>query len=374
MDTSNNSTNGNPELARTPVKDVVLKALSIFGGIAVLIAIVWVGVLGFRKLPNIGDALAGVFGGVQSIFKPAERIVVSTVDSQIVINEEFTLSWEHRGKQEGGSYTFFYECSDGVHFAVKRDGVSSTVFCNTPLNILESDTRLSVTPIGNISGDVDVPVSIRFTENNESEVSLEGTLIVRVQDSRFTTGQATTTPGDVSTSTDNSDDTPVITRTPTNTTTPRPTTQPVTPPREIVQFGTQNGVRQPISDPNGKADLVVKVLAIGTVNADSGKFTERDEIPLNGRGAIRFEVRNDGTKESGRWEFEAELPTSPSYTYNSKTQQTLFPGDRIEFIIGFDEIKRANEVDYEIFVDSEKDVSESNERNNTVTGQIEVDR
>lgn len=343
---------------KKPIKEGLMKALSIVGGLAVLIGVIWVGVQGFRALPNAGTLVANAVVSVQSFFTPAERIVVSVVDSQIVVDETFTLNWEHRGKDIDGSYTFFYECRDGVHLALNND----TVFCNTELPLLSTQTSLSLTPRGTVASIVTLPVEVRFRANNATGISKRGDLTLTIQDERFDEATSTTAPSTPSTSTS----TPVTT----------PTTPVVTPGPVTTQ--TFPVIVQPSSDPNGFIDLRIEVLAYGLVHRTTGVFEEVDEIPRNlpsnKRGAIKFVVENIGTKASGSWEFEAKLPTTPSYTFDSRAQDSLFPGDKIEFIIGFDSIRNANEDDYRIEVDPNDDITESRKNNNVVTGTIKIDR
>lgn len=341
---------------KKPLKEHLMKALSVIGGIAILVAVVWVGMQGFRALPNARVLVANALVSVQSFFSPAERIVLSVVDSQIVVDEAFTLVWEHRGKETDGSYTFFYECRDGVHLALNDD----TVFCNTEFPILSTDTSLKLTPRGLLVGVIDLPVEIRFRENGNDSVSERGEATLTVQDERLDDATATST----APSTDS-----------TNTSQPGGVVAPVP---GIPTTQTIPVIVTPTSDPNGVIDLRIEVLAYGLVHRTTGVFEELDEIPRdlpsNKRGAIKFVVENIGTKASGEWEFEAELPTSPAYTYKSKDQESLFPGDKIEFVIGFDRIRNVDEDDYRIEVDPKDDIDESRENNNVVNGTIEIDR
>ena len=346
---------------KQPHKDIAMRILSVLGGIAVLAGVVWVGMQGFRALPNAGNTLASALVSVQSFFSPAERIVLSVIDSQVVAEEPFTLSWEHRGNSADGSYAFFYGCSNDVYLTIS----GNTVFCNTELPILSTDTTLNLTAYGEVNGIATIPLEVRFRENGETVISERGELAVTVQSERFDDAASTST-------------TPVGTPTSgiSNPTTPsgiRPTQAPGQP--QFVPVVTTNG---PVSDPNGEADLTIRVIAYGLVDRSSGDFDERDEIPQDlpsgKRGAIKFVVENEGTKLSDEWEFEATLPTSPSYTYKSVEQTSLYPGDKIEFIIGFDRLRNTDEDDYRIEIDSKDDVDESNERNNVETGKIEIDR
>lgn len=343
-------------------KDLGIKVLSVIGGIAIIAGVVWVGARGLVLFPNVGSTLANAVAGIQALFIPAERIVVSTVDSQIVVNKPFTLTWEHRGKDTEGSYTLMYGCADDVHLARRVAGQNTTLFCNTPVPIMENETEMTFVPVGVVSGATTVSISIRYTENNSSVVSQEGVLSLLVQDAYLDTATSTTT-----TTTSGTTTTQTTTQT-TGGSTGTAVGQTITVPVAV----------SPFSDPNGKPDLAPRVIAFGLVDAKTGKFTEVDEIPYKlpsgKRGAIKFEIRNDGTKESGKWKFEMELPTSPAYTYSSKEQQTLFPGDRIEYVIGFDRVRRADEDDYRIEVDPSDKIDETNERNNRVSGTIEIDR
>ncbi len=339
---------------KSAYKETAFKVLSVIGAVAVIAGVAWVGFRGLSLFPNAKTFLANAVAGLQSVFVPADRIVISTVDSQIVVNKPFTLTWEHRGKDDEGSYVFSYECRDNVFLARRADGTQTTIFCNTQVPLRADEQELALIAIGNVDGVIEVPVHVTFTENNLTAPSLRGDATLLVQDAYLDTATSTdvVTPQSGTVGTTN---TPVV---------PQYTTVPV--------------VTQPFSDPNGEPDLAVRVLGYGLVNTKTGVFTKEDEIPQDlpsgKRAAIQFEVINLGTKESGKWEFEAELPTSPAYTYHSDKQQTLFPGDKIVYTIGFDRVRNADEDNYVITADPDKDIAESNERNNSVDGEVEIDR
>lgn len=343
-------------------KDTAKQILRGLGALVFIVAIVWVGMQSFRVLPSVRQLFANAFVSVQSFFSPEERIVVSVLDSQVIVDEPFSLTWEHRGKDTDGSYTMIYECRDTVHLARVSATGESTLFCNTEIPLLADETSLSLIAHGDVVGAIDVPFLVRFTQNNTSIISEEGATSIRVQDERFDTG--------IATSTDTVIDTPATSSTPTNPSTPvagTPTT--ITIPI----------VTNPVSDPNGEADFTIRLVAVGLVDKNSGAFSERNEIPKdlpsNKRGAVKFEIENKGTKKTGDdWNFSAKLPTSPSYTYTSPSQQDLYPGDKIEFIIGFDKIVNKDEAIYTIIVDPKDEVDESNEKNNTLSRTLEIDR
>lgn len=336
-------------------KEITLKVLSVVGAVAVIAGVAWVGFRGLSLFPNAKTFLANAISGLQSVFVPADRIVISTVDSQIVVNKPFTLTWEHRGKDNDGSYVFSYECSDDVFLARRDNGTQTTIFCNTQVPVPADEKEIALIAVGDIDGVIEIPVRITFTENNLTAPSLRGDATLFVQDAYL----------DTATSTD--------TVSPNNSTGGQTTNTTVVP-----QHTTVPVVTQPFSDPNGEPDLAVRVLGYGLVNTRTGAFTEEDEIPYDlpsgRRAAIQFEIINLGTKESGTWKFEVELPTSPSYTYDSDRQQSLFPGDKIVYTIGFDRVRNADEDDYTITADPDRDIAESNERNNSVDGEIDIDR
>lgn len=339
---------------------MTLKVLSVIGAGAVIVGVAWVGFRGLSLFPNAKTFLANAVAGLQSVFVPADRIVISTVDNQIVVNKPFTLTWEHRGKNNDGSYVFSYECSDDVFLARRDSGTQTTIFCNTQVPVSADEKEIALIAVGSIDGVVEIPVRITFTGNTLTAPSLRGDAVLFVQDTYLDTATSTDTvspaaPSDGGSQTNQMTDAVVV---------PQYTTVPV--------------ITQPFSDPNGKTDLAVRVLGYGLVNTKTGVFTEEDEIPRDlpsgKRAAIRFEIVNLGTKESGAWEFEVKLPTSPSYTYNSDRQQSLFPGDKIVYTIGFDRVRNADEGDYTITADPDKKIEESNERNNIVSGEIAIDR
>lgn len=342
----------------TKAKAIGKKILQGAGLIVVLGAVVWVGAQGFKNSGNIRAAVANAIAGIQSIFTPAERIVLSIVDSQLVVDEPFVVAWEHRGNTSEGSYEFSYECKDGVYLSLKTGSqATDTVFCNIAVPIQATDTVLTLTAHGDITGVVDIPVRIAYTQNGETRVHREGTLVLPIQDIRFDTATST-------------DATPVVPETPSNNTpvilTPGATTT------TVIRIGTT---------PNlfGKADLTVKFLAIGLVDRRTGEFQEKDELPRKlpsgKRAAIQFEVVNKGTNVAqDDWRFSVSLPTSPAYTYKSGDQPSLFPDDRMLYTIGFDRVKNADEDDYSIRIDIDDDINESSESNNTESGEVEIDR
>lgn len=169
------------------------------------------------------------------------------------------------------------------------------------------------------------------------------------------------------------DDVVVATTTATTTTTVTPTApvnpQPGTPVTTVVQVGTGP------ANYFGLPDLVVESVTTGYLNsADTSTFRSSNEVPDGKRGAVKFTIANRGTNISERFDFEVELPTSRSYTYTSKSQQTLRPGERIEYVLGFDQTREGNDRTITITVDADDDINESNERNNSRSVTVDIER
>lgn len=126
--------------------------------------------------------------------------------------------------------------------------------------------------------------------------------------------------------------------------------------------------------PHGKADLTVKITEIGYCRSDNpDSFRASREVPAGENGGIKFVVSNIGTNVSDRWDFTYELPTSPSLERTISNQRTLGPGDRIEYTLCFTEPRSGNNRDITVEVDTDDDVNESNERNNTDSAEIDIE-
>lgn len=119
-----------------------------------------------------------------------------------------------------------------------------------------------------------------------------------------------------------------------------------------------------------QTDLSVKILSIGTVDKTTGVYTQTTALRASDRIAVHFSVENIGTKESGAWNFAAPLPTFPWYIFQSDYQESLKPGDRIEFTIGFDNIEKADGNVVRINVDPNNQVNEASKTNNTASTTI----
>jgi len=123
----------------------------------------------------------------------------------------------------------------------------------------------------------------------------------------------------------------------------------------------------------GLPDLMVTVSAIGYLDTSSAdSFIASATVPDDKRPAVRFIVKNIGTNVSGTWRFEASIPTRGTFDYDSPLQQSLAPGDSIDYTLGFDRAREGTDQPITLTVDSDTRVTESNENNNTISLKITV--
>jgi subtilase family serine protease len=111
---------------------------------------------------------------------------------------------------------------------------------------------------------------------------------------------------------------------------------------------------------------------VGYLTSDNtDTFISSATVPSGYNAAVKFTVRNAGTNVSGNWVFNANLPTNSSYTYNSNSQQSLRPGERIDFTLGFDRAQNGVRT-ITVTVDPNNQISESSEGNNSAAHVISV--
>lgn len=331
--------------------DLAVRALAIVGFIAVIGGGLWGSVSLAKAVPNAFSSLAAAIVSLTSVFVPAgEGITLSTPSLTVLSEETFALSWEHTQKNTEGSYTFRYDCADGVSFtSPTSSGAPAAVFCNTPFNFLNADDSITLTARSIKNRFIDVMLYVDFTPNGQNNPTVSGSMLLTIANENIGTSPSIT--GTTGTTT---------------ATTSRPSTTPRTP-------GTQTSGLYPLggptttSDPNGFVDLSARVIELGVVDKVTGAFTASsspNRIGSTYRVAVRFAIENLGTRTSGQWTFNAVLPTYPSHIFSSPSQPVLAPGDRIEFTLGFDSMIDANETTFTINVDPSSRINEPNKNNN----------
>lgn len=122
----------------------------------------------------------------------------------------------------------------------------------------------------------------------------------------------------------------------------------------------------------GQADLAVTITDVGYLTSNNtDSYVSGVIVPSNDNAAVKFSVTNVGTNISGPWSFNAMLPTNTSFTFNSNPQQSLRPGERIDFTLGFDRAQSGIRT-ITVTVDPTNQVHESNEANNSASHSITI--
>jgi len=172
------------------------------------------------------------------------------------------------------------------------------------------------------------------------------------------------------------DDTP--TTTPATTTAPVVAT-PVAPKPAAPSAGSQTTGTYPLGTTTapgvayGLPDLVVNITATGyLLSASADTFIASSTVPSGARPAVRFTIKNIGTNVTGSWRFSASIPTQTAYIFQSQPQQTLGPGDSIDYTLGFDQANRGYNQMISITANFDHAVGESVTTNNSASATVTI--
>jgi hypothetical protein len=333
----------------TKLQTSILKILAVVGAVSILSLTGFLAVTVISNAPNIIGSIKAQVVNITQTFIPAERIVLTVNNNSPLSGDVIKISFEHISKGADGSYSFFYECKEGVYFekVANFKPTGEIVFCNTPYNFNNIDNTFSVAVFSKSknSEEVEVPISINFVRVGSDRISKRGSTTLSVLTEKILEEVFVPRNNTVRTYGSKTEETTLINN-------------------------TQSSSSK-ISNPSGVVDLKPRIIAVGQIDRATNVFTATTTISGSSRGAVKFEVENVGTKISPDWTFNVVLPTFPSYIYHSKIQQALLPGDRIEYTIGFDSI-RTDDLPNTIVVnvDPISSVKESDDTNNIVKSEL----
>jgi len=124
---------------------------------------------------------------------------------------------------------------------------------------------------------------------------------------------------------------------------------------------------------SGHPDLTSSIVSIGYLATSSAEsFVASSTVPYNHRPAVKFTIKNIGTNATGRWRFNASIPTSSSYIYYSPFQQSLNPGESIEYTLGFDQAIPGTNKTISISANFDRVVVESTYENNGASAKLTI--
>lgn len=309
-------------------KDSIMKSLAIAGLVGILLLVAWLAIQLVHLFPGAVTSLASLAEGVNQY---QETIIDTNPDlgeltltsntSLLNTGEDVTIAWSEVNAR--GSFTFTYDCIDGVAVDQVTDTGLRPIDCGTNYNLGDSNNiTLSIESEKNRYADV--PYTVAFLRTSDTQPIAAGsnsvTLVNTDINNQFTFGEIEETP---TVSEEIIEEVPAETET--------PATNPTTPAAPPAPTFTQEFVYTiPVSDPDGFTDLGVSYVGVGEVINNS--FVP-GIVSTQNDGAIQFVVKNFGTKTSRDWTFSIELPNGD--TYESPTQDELKPNERAVLTIGF---------------------------------------
>ncbi|HET8581101.1 MAG TPA: CARDB domain-containing protein [Candidatus Paceibacterota bacterium] len=295
---------------------LVSNIIALIGFIFILIIIVW-------GLLNIGSWVPGIGSWFSGLFGPGKTLTIELQSSSVPSGTPTTIGWTH--KASDGTYAFEYECTKNASFSVPTAATSTyaTLPCATPYIIAAAGPHaIKVVPTSSAAS-VTIPFTITYRDT-KGVAGASGTSALTITNAQKDDGGTGSTGGSTSTT---------------------------TPPAA------------------GKPDLTVSVLGLGVIV--NGVYQTANQINPGDTAAIRFEIRNAGTKATGAWRFRASLPTADGYIYNSALQDSLAPGSYVIYTLRFTNLAAGGGI-VTIEADPQHAVAESNESNNGVSYRITV--
>jgi len=324
-------------------KTVVIKTLAIIGFIATITLSVWVAVQVVRVIPNaFSSSLASIADSISN-YRTVDELVVTTEKSIVNTGESFEILWNDLERE--GNYHFTYVCVEGVSLDIRAaDGNVVHMNCTDTLTVPENVHSIEVLASSEKRRFTDVPFSVAFTDlDTDDELFSE--------DSKVTVVNATI-PQSADLAADNSTSEEEIT-----VVTPQPTPAEEAPtPAKPITIETSVSFL-PTSHEDGFTDLKMSYLGVGSL--DDNVFTPKATFVTGTKGALKFEVKNIGTKTSDDWTFTATLPSG--FVFNSDTQAALKPNERAEFTLGFDVVAEESTQKIKATLTEENDTNETND-------------
>lgn len=296
-----------------------------------LIAVVFGAV--FYGMRYVGVSFPGLnFAAIFSSYFPAEsKINVAITPYPVIPYEPFELSWTHENKEGEGLYLLRYDCRDNFELQY----ASTSIPCNS-LYPLENKNSMIFTAVWKEKSALDIPFVINFISNSADKISVSKNAVLAIS-SKI-------------------EETIIV---PPSVTAPPPAPKP--------KDTDYSGITK--VEPTGQPDLEIKIINSGSLNTVTQEFTPGASVMRDRSAAVVFDVQNIGKNYSGEWKFSAKLPI-PQSDYISSVQQSLAPGDRIRFTIGFGELVNSGINTATFTVDSELAVNDLDRANNSATATV----
>ena len=294
-------------------KDKMTKTLAVLGFLTVIALIVIATLAIIRYLPTGFSSLASLSESLNEYRTGGDKedpsmIVLTSTTTESMVGEPVAISWQKIDAV--GSYSFAYDCSDGVTVDIIDTEGLRTIACETNYDLGDTDT-VTIIATATSTEDEFIDYTVAFTPENEPEST------------HFIDESLTLLPkkdGMVASETD-SEPVPA----PTATTSPAPY---LGAPDPLPVRDTP--VPKPTPTTRGYTDLATAYVGVGTI--DGNRF-EAGRLEQNAEGAVQFTITNIGSKTSGYWSYSVTLPDGGSYA--SPKQAPLAPGEIATISLGF---------------------------------------
>ena len=332
-------TEGNSE------NSIFVKILIIIGFIATFVLLAWLLVQGIKLLSPSFEQAASVADGTEN-YAPSEELILETDKNITNSGESFEISWNDM--KQDGEYKFTYACITGVVTLVRNtSGDLVPLKCTETVTLPATEHELFLRIDSHEQRYADVELQLVFVSDENDKSYIDNIIVTVVNAEVDEEGE-----DDNNSSDDDSIDDNVI-----ENSDPVPT--PVRPVNTTIY---------PKSNPNGYIDLEVTNLGSGVMYGDT--FVQTSELDTDHRNAYRFSIKNIGTKTSGYWGYELELPGDVEY--ESEDNIPLRPTERVEFIVGFD-IDDDEEDSYSTITVESITSNDLNSSNNFVAWNVEIE-
>ncbi len=332
---------------KTSLNEQFMKALAIVGFIVVVILLAWLAVQIVRVLPGAFASLAQL---AEDVNTPQRDISLDLSASNNVVNSQSSVEIMWTDLEIPGTYTFTYGCVEGVTANIRTaQGDIVSLPCDTPYTIEDGTYTLDVQFTSSRTRFADVSYYLTFTPENDDADESETSKTLTVVNAKIPLA------GEVE------DDTQVVAT--------KPTTTSRTPATGVqYRYVESTTYNTPKSNPNGYTELAITFIGVGTIDSKN-RFVKESSLEEGERGAIQFVVKNTGTKTSGTWTFDAELPNGSEY--QSKSQDALKPEERSIVTIAFDGLDETGTEDVEVTIKGGNDRSSGN---NSFSKSVKITR
>lgn len=322
-------------------EDRTMGAFALVGLVVVIILVAWLAIQAVRLIPDAFMSLASLADRVNN--EPTPEVTLEVTSTQSVLNAGTAVLITWNDLEAPGTYSFEYDCAPGVSLDLEVDGGARIpLACERSYEF--ADGTFSVTAHFASERDrvAEVTYRIVFVPEDGMEAVVEDEKMLTITNADIP--DETETETEVETEPEPDDETAT-------TTAPETTPQPIQ-----YRWVKTTTYSVPESDPNGYADLSVSYHSVGEVIG--GTFVAESKLEAGEEGAIRFEVKNMGTKTSDEWEFTATLPSGERY--ESKTQDPLRPLERALVTVAFDSAGSEGAHQFEVEVTGGDDTNEGN--------------